>query len=189
MKRGLLRQRRGFGTWGERGQALVEFGIVAVAFLFLSFGVFDLARLFQSWVTVQQASREAARYAITGRFDCDGSVSGRDDCIIWTAEDATDALASGGAGGASVEVSTKAWDYDCTTGSGCNWPDPAVDDATGKECDQIEVIVKYKHTFALPVLNAISPNGVTVVGRQRMTMEPYGNCDGKPNDPGGDGVS
>jgi len=50
------------------------------------------------------------------------------------------------------------------------------------------VIVEYKDVFSLPVLNAISPNGVTVVGRQRMTMEPYGTCDGKPDDPGGDGT-
>lgn len=189
MKRGVFGKRRGFATWGERGQALVEFGLVAVAFFFLSFGVFDLARLFQSWVTVQHASREAARYAITGRVDCDGSVTGRDDCIEWVALHATDGLSRGGPGGSDVEVSTRAWDYDCTTGVGCSWPDPAVDDATGKQCDQIEVIVSYDHKFVLPVLQAIAPGGVTVVGRQRMTMEPFGTCDGKPDDPGGDGVS
>ncbi|HEU0072565.1 MAG TPA: TadE family protein [Dehalococcoidia bacterium] len=182
--------RRGTGTWRERGQALVEFGIVAVAFLFLSFGVFDLARLFQSWVTVQHASREAARYAITGRATCDGS-SGRDNCIVWVAKDATDSLSRGGADGGApdLEVETKAWDYDCDSSGDCDWPDPAVDPATGKECDQIEVTVRYKHKFTLPVLSAMAPNGVEVVGRQRMTMEPYDSCDGDPDNPGGDGVS
>jgi len=190
MRRGILGRRRGFASWDERGQALVEFGLVAIAFFMLSFGVFDLARLFQSWVTVQHASRESARYAITGRFDCEGSVTGRDECIEWVALDGTGGLSSGGPNGADVEVSMKAWDYDCTEGLGCEWPDTyAVDGATGKQCDQIEVTVAYKHKFALPVLQAIAPNGVTVVGRQRMTNEPFGTCDGKPDDPGGDGVS
>jgi hypothetical protein len=185
---GLFGRKRGPGRWPQRGQALVEFALVSLLFFMLSFGVFDMARLFQSWVTVQHASREAARYAITGRYDCDGSVSGRNECIVWTAEDATGGLTGGGFNGEAVEVETRAWDYDCATGIGCSWPDPAFADATGKQCDQIEVTVSYKHKFVLPVLEAIAPSGITVVGRQRMTMEPYGSCDGKPDQPGGDGV-
>jgi Flp pilus assembly protein TadG len=179
MRKGLFGKRRGFGTWGERGQALVEFGLVAVAFLFLSFGVFDLARLFQSWVTVQHASREAARYAITGQNSCPGGLN-RDACIVWTAKHATEGLSRAGDNGTApnLEVTTEAWDFD-----GSDWPDPGVANATGKECDQIEVTVTYKHKFTLPVLSAIAPNGVQVVGRQRMTMEPYAECDNN------DGVS
>ena len=181
MGRGLFGNRRGTGSWRERGQALVEFGIVAVAFFFLSFGVFDLARLFQSWVTVQHASREATRYAITGQITCEGT-SGRDNCIIWTAKHATSGLARGGENGVSpnLEIETEAWDYDADAG---DWLTTGVDGATGKECDQIEVTVRYKHKFTLPVLSAISPNGVDVVGRQRMTNEPYAPCEDE------DGVS
>jgi Flp pilus assembly protein TadG len=181
MGRGLFGNSRGSSTRRERGQALVEFGIVAVAFFFLSFGVFDMARLFQSWVTVQHASREAARYAITGQITCKGT-SGRDNCIIWVAKDATDGLARGGADGTApdIEVETEAWDYDADNAT---WRTAGVPDATGKECDQIEVTVRYKHKFTLPVLTAIAPNGVTVVGRQRMTIEPYAPCEDE------DGVS
>ena len=181
MRKGLFGKRRGFGTWGERGQALAEFGIVAIAFFFLTFGVFDLARLFQSWVSVQHASREAARYAITGQITCDGT-SGRDACITWTAKHATGGLARAGETGTSpdLEVTTEAWDYDADGGT---WLTTGVSGATGKECDQLEVTVKYKHKFTLPVLSAISPNGVDVVGRQRMTNEPYAPCDDE------DGVS
>jgi TadE-like protein len=171
MKNGLLGKKRGFETWGQRGQALVEFSLVCILFCMLSFGVFDLARLFQSWVTVQHASREAARYAITGQASCAGALN-RDACIIWTAKHATDGLADGGPTGANVSVTTEAWDF-----TGSDWPDPGVPNATGKQCDQIEVTVAYKHKFTFPVLSAIAPNGVEVVGRQRMTMEPYGECD------------
>jgi Flp pilus assembly protein TadG len=170
-KKGLLGRQRGFGTWDERGQALLEFCLVSLLFFMLSFGVFDLARLFQSWVTVQHASREAARYAITGQYSCDGTF-GRDACITWTAEHATDSLARGGVTGSGVTVSTEAWDF-----NGADWPDPGTVGATGQQCDQIEVTVSYKHKFTFPVLSAIAPNGIEVVGRQRMTMEPYGECD------------
>ncbi len=176
MKYGLLGKQRGLGSWGQRGQALVEFALVSVLFFILSFGVFDMARLFQSWVSVQHASREAARYAITGLTTCDGA-SGRDACIIWEAEHATGGLARAGEGGSDITVQTRAWDYDCLPSGGCSWPDPAVADATGKQCDQIEVIVAYKHKFVLPVLSAAIPGGITVVGRQRMTNEPYATCE------------
>jgi Flp pilus assembly protein TadG len=174
MKKGLFGRRRGFGTWGERGQALVEFSLVSIAFFFLTFGVFDLARLFQSWETVQHASRESARYAITGRNDCDGAAN-RDACIEWTARHFTGGLSNGGDNSVSpnVIVETLAWDYDLTTQS---WPGSGTAAETGKACDQIEVIVSYKHDFVLPVLQAISPNGISVVGRQRMTIEPFQPC-------------
>jgi TadE-like protein len=170
--KGLFGKQRGLGSWGQRGQALVEFALVSVLFFLLTFGVFDLARLFQSWVTVQHASREAARYAITGRNDCAGALN-RNACIVWTAKHATGGLARGGDNGTDVTVSTEAWDYSFATS---DWPDPGVPDATGLQCDQIEVTVSYKHKFTFPVLAAIAPNGVEVVGRQRMTMEPYAEC-------------
>jgi Flp pilus assembly protein TadG len=174
MKKGLFGRRRGFQTWGERGQALVEFSLVSIAFFFLTFGVFDLARLFQSWETVQHASRESARYAITGRSDCNGAAT-RDNCIIWTAKHATSGLSNGGDNAVSpnVIVETRAWDYDLTSQS---WPGAGSASFTGKACDQIEVTVTYKHKFILPVIQAIAPNGIDVVGRQRMTNEPYQPC-------------
>ena len=175
MNKGLFNKKRGFSNVGERGQALVEFMLVSFVFFILTFGVFDLARMFQSWVTVQHASREAARYAITGRADCSGSVSGRDACITWTAKDATQGLTNAGENGVSPNliVTTRAWDY-----TGTDWPGTGTADKTGKECDQIEVTVTYKHKFVLPVLQAIAPNGVDLVGRQRMTNEPFSPCSG-----------
>jgi hypothetical protein len=161
------------GSRREQGQALVEFGLVAVAFLLLSFGVFDLARLFQSWVTVQHASRESARYAITGRMDCEGT-SGREPCVIWTAKNGTSGLARAGPAGAApdLQIETRAWDYS----TGGTWPGSGTAGKLGKECDQIEVTVKYRHKFVLPVMQAMAPNGVELVGRQRMTNEPYAPC-------------
>ena len=97
----------------ERGQALVEFSLVAIVFFMLFFGVFDTARLFESWVTVQHAAREGARYAITGQVNCDGYETGkhRDDCIVEAAYHATTGLTGGGDDATAVDVSYQFWDY------------------------------------------------------------------------------
>ena len=170
MRRGIFGKKRGFGSWGERGQALVEFALVAVAFLFLTFGVFDLARMFQSWVTVQHASREGARFAITGLSSCSAATN-RTDCIEWKAKNATTGITRGGPSALDTDVAVtyKAWDYNTWSGSGTAG-------ATGKQCDQIEVKVTYNHRFVTPFLEAIFPSGVTISGSQRMTNEPWGVC-------------
>src|SRR5581483_8913865 len=66
---------------GERGQTLVEFSVVLLAFLMLVFGVIEFARLYESWVVVQHAAREGARYGVTGRADCAASSPSRETCI------------------------------------------------------------------------------------------------------------
>jgi hypothetical protein len=158
----------------------VEFAIVAVAFFLFLFGIFDMARMLESWITVQHAAREGARYAITGRSDfvVDGTTvcTGRENCIIWSAKHATEGLYQGGDGSTEVSVSYKAWDYNTYSGSG-------TDGAIGKPCDQIEVEVQYTHHFATPLLQALVPGGIMLKGDQRMTNEPFGSCKA------GDGVS
>ncbi|HLF72238.1 MAG TPA: TadE family protein [Dehalococcoidia bacterium] len=152
----------------ERGQAMVEFALVSIAFFLLIFAIFDMTRLFQSWVAVQHASREGARYAITGRAVCDGA-SGRADCIEWTARKSTAGMFGGGPDGTDVDVETRAWDYD-------QWAGLGTADATGKQCDQVQVTVSYTHHFVTPLLEAIVPSGIQIKGSQRMTNEPFGIC-------------
>ncbi len=49
-----------------RGQALVEFTLVAMIFFLLSFAVIDFSWLLFNQMSMQDAVREAARYASTG---------------------------------------------------------------------------------------------------------------------------
>lgn len=51
----------------EKGQALVEFALVAIALLLFMFIIIESGRIFWAWNTVQNAAREGARYAVTGR--------------------------------------------------------------------------------------------------------------------------
>jgi hypothetical protein len=159
------------GRKREKAQAIVEFALVSLAFFMLLFGLFDMTRMFQSWITVQHAAREGARYAITGRIDCDGSSPGRDTCIRWMAEDQTNGLNNAGQSGTDVSVSFRAWDK-----VGDDWPGVGEASKSGKQCDQIEVTVTYTHHFVTPLLEVLAPGGVTLKGSQRMTNEPFGPC-------------
>ena len=55
--------------WRRKGQTLAEFALTLPILLMLTFGIIEFGRLFQSWVTLQNAAREAARYTTTGQFD------------------------------------------------------------------------------------------------------------------------
>jgi len=150
---------------------MVEFAFTSIIFFLLVFGIIDMARLFESWVAVQHASREAARYAITGQTTCVGA-TGRDNCIEWVAKNATRGLTRGGpdATDANVAVTFRAWDYQTSS-----WTGPT-DNKSGKQCDQIEVRVTYRHDLASPIIKAFAPSGINMSGIQRMTNEPYGVC-------------
>ena len=53
----------------DRGQALAETALILGVLLFIIFAMVESARLFQANLTVQNAAREAGRYALTGNFD------------------------------------------------------------------------------------------------------------------------
>ncbi|MBI5669051.1 MAG: pilus assembly protein [Chloroflexi bacterium] len=52
----------------RKGQTLAEFAITLPIVLLLMFGIIEFGRIFQAWVTLQNAARTAARYASTGQF-------------------------------------------------------------------------------------------------------------------------
>jgi len=55
----MLRQRRG-------GQAIVEFGLVALIFVLILFGIVDFGLLLNDWVSVSSGARELGRSATVG---------------------------------------------------------------------------------------------------------------------------
>lgn len=63
---GFVRLRR--GRRGQDGQALVEFSLTAIAFLFLLVMIIEVGRIFGAYVLLQHATRAGARYAVTGQW-------------------------------------------------------------------------------------------------------------------------
>jgi len=50
----------------RRGQSMVEFAMVAPLFFLLVFGIIDFGRVFFVQITLQNAMRQAGRFAVTG---------------------------------------------------------------------------------------------------------------------------
>lgn len=64
----------------RKGQALVEFAIILPILLLLVMGIIEFGLIFNAYLTIQNASREGARYGITGASDADIVSLVRSDC-------------------------------------------------------------------------------------------------------------
>jgi hypothetical protein len=64
----------------QKGQGLTEFALILPLLLLLLLGIIEASRVIWAYVTVQQAAREAARFAVTGRpyLDANESLSGQE---------------------------------------------------------------------------------------------------------------
>lgn len=62
----------------ERGQALVEFSLVLFPFLLLLLAVVQFAFVFQAWITLNSAVRDAARDAALYAYDKDATQTAND---------------------------------------------------------------------------------------------------------------
>jgi Flp pilus assembly protein TadG len=69
----------------QNGQGIVEMALSITFLLFLVFGIIDFGRIFSAYLTLNHASREAARVA---------SVGGSNEDILRTAVGATDLMSS-----------------------------------------------------------------------------------------------
>jgi hypothetical protein len=58
-----------FSRGEHKSQATVEFALAIPIFLMLVFGIIDTSLLLASWLSIQNMSRQAVRYATTGQFD------------------------------------------------------------------------------------------------------------------------
>ncbi|HVM73050.1 MAG TPA: TadE family protein, partial [Anaerolineales bacterium] len=52
-----------------RSQGVVEFALAAPVLLMLLFGIIDFSLLFSAWLLIQNVSRQAVRYAVTGQYN------------------------------------------------------------------------------------------------------------------------
>ena len=161
-----MKARRRTSRRRERGQTLAEFAMVAPILFILVFGIIDIARLYNAWVTVQGAAREGARYGVTGRTDCTAFSDDRAGCIESTALAHADSLANTDT---ALTVITGSWaypGYETANASG----DP------GDQCDVLEVKVEYDYEPSTPVISKLI-GGVHLTGRERLMNEPFGQCD------------
>src|SRR5512142_1919010 len=83
-------------TRRRKGQTLVEFALTLPILLLLMFGVIEFGRIFQAWVTLQNAARTAIRYAVTGQYDHTIFPDNALDTKQWTPNEDIAGLAASG---------------------------------------------------------------------------------------------
>ena len=134
----------------QKGQSIVEFALVALAFFIILFGIFDLGIMAYSYHFVSYAARDATRWAI---------VHGADSASPATAEDVENAvIPNPGIDPDKLTVSTE-------------WPG----DVTNEDCPEgsnmrgcpVKVTVQYDFDFLLPFMPS---NGITMTSSSQMKI-------------------
>ncbi|MGD8807909.1 MAG: DUF11 domain-containing protein, partial [Chloroflexota bacterium] len=156
----------------SKGQALVEFALILVVLLLFIFIIIESGRLFQGYLTVQNAARAAGRYAMTGQFDT---------ACLFEAPPCLDARltsikreARRSAGGLAIDdlavagetnsFYTEVWSYD----SDGLWRQ----DEVGGPGDPIDIIVRFQMPVVTPLLKPLA-DSVRLTGRVNVIAENY----------------
>lgn len=150
----------------SRGQTLAEFALVAPVFFILIFGIVDMARMVQSYVTIQAAAREGARYGVTGDAACDLASPTRYDCIVYVTETKAGRLENK----ASLDVDIRSWAF--ATGGYASTPTA---NSAGIQCDNLEVSVSYDYKPMIKLMENIIGT-VELTASERLVNEPFGAC-------------
>ncbi len=151
---------------GQAGQTLAEFALVLPIIGLVIFGLVDMARAMQSYVTIQEAARDGARYAVTGRIDCEGPpIQTREACIVQAVEDRTDHMNNP----ETITTTFRSWDYP-------TYADPAAESDAGEQCDAIEIEVHYTFTPMTPIFRTLVSNSISMKATERLVNEPFGTC-------------
>ena len=147
----------------SRGQGLTEFAIILPVLLLTIFLIVESGRTFQAYVTVQNAAREGARYAVTGQ--------GGENRVRNVKQAAKDILAAG----LPLADCDNYWCEDDSEPEGYRivvWSPAGYDDA-GRPGQRVQVQVRYNVRVITPLLSAIA-RIVPLMGRVEMINEPFG---------------
>jgi len=148
----------------DSGQTMVEVGLCLSLFFLLVMAVADFGYLTSTKLTLQNAVRQAGRYAITGQCITagDGSCSKtRYNSIVQTLEDTSLGLINSSNLGSDVTLT-------CTDeGGGC--PNNA-----GGPADIVTISVTYPYSFITPLIAPFFPNhSYTIKVSAAFANEPF----------------
>jgi Flp pilus assembly protein TadG len=141
----------------RRGQAMVEFILVAPLYFLLTFGVMDFGRMFFVQMNLQQAVQDAARYASTGNHMPDPNNPGQNLSRITSITDYVQQMAIG-ASVSNVQISS--------LGGGAG--------SAGGPGDTVTVSLTTNLKLMTPFISAFFPNGTyTFTSSATVQNEPF----------------
>ena len=147
-----------------RGQGMVEFALMLPIVLLMIYGLMEMARLMQAYLTIQHAAREGARYAITGQSTT-GVVADRPSSIVSKTRDAATGL----------QIASSSDTPNVEPGNNPFYLDVSLDPVNGGGATSvITVTVTYNYAPLMPVRFAditLLPTIVKLQGRAVMITE------------------
>lgn len=132
----------------DSGQALIEIAFSLGIFLLLVWGTIEFGTMYSYKVTLQNAVRQAGRYAITGQCmeSAGACTETRYNSIVQTLENASDGLINTGNAGTNVSIT-------CTG---------VCPNGAGGPNDLIVIKVTYPYHFVTGPISRFFPNGYTI---------------------------
>ncbi|MDY7040976.1 MAG: TadE/TadG family type IV pilus assembly protein, partial [Chloroflexota bacterium] len=156
----------------QKGQSLLEFALILPVLLLMTFMLIEVGRIFQAYVTVQNAARIGARYAVTGQE-----------------KEEADMALPGWSGDPDRSASIKDEAYRGTEGLGrsyvdIDWPYPHYDEPNaliirvqpndgGAPGERVVVEVQYNLELITPLVSS-AVSKITLTGRAEMINEGFG---------------
>ncbi|KAB1441818.1 TadE/TadG family type IV pilus assembly protein [Pseudodesulfovibrio senegalensis] len=144
------------------GATAVEVGLLLPIVFMLIMGVIESGALCYSWLTVQRAAQEGARFAATGQGYEEGTRKTR---IVEATSAMLDPLENG-----QKIITMRSWPDHSATGDG-------VEGNPGEPCQVVEVRVVYKYTPFTPLVSNMLPEVITLLGSGRKVNEPWYPCE------------
>ena len=147
----------------DSGQSLIEVALSLMLLLIFSMAAMDFGHLFATKLTLQNAVRQAGRYAITGQ--CITGLNGT--CSVTRYNSVVQTLQNTSIGYLNSSNTTDV-SITCTNGGG------GCPNSAGGPGDMVTISVSYPYRFLSPLLAAFFPNrSYTVTVGASFTNEPF----------------
>lgn len=147
---------------GRTGMTTLEFALILPVLLLLVMCVIEMGNICYSWLTLQRAAQEGARFASTGQGYEEGTR------LVQIQEKTGVMLAVLNNG--DKEITVRSWPDLSASGAG-------QDGNAGEPCQLVEVEVVYGYKPFTPLIAQALPPTITLLGSDRKVNEPWYPCD------------
>jgi Flp pilus assembly protein TadG len=168
----VVRRRTGTGT-DDRGAAAVEFVLVLPLLIILVFGIIEFGLYFAQELSVSNAARQGARFAVVPNYGDSGSSSSTCRAILHQVQNAAGTIGMQGAD-VRVTVSTSSTGTACPTASddaGLGGAADVVPCAGGQVGDVVTVTVEFTGHLIIPLVFSDPTLHVTSTGTYRCEFD------------------
>ncbi|WP_250645561.1 TadE/TadG family type IV pilus assembly protein [Salidesulfovibrio onnuriiensis] len=146
----------------REGMTTLEFALVLPVLFILLLCLVEMGTICYSWLTLQRAAQDGARFASTGQGYEEGT-------RLTQIQEKTGSMLSVLRDG-NKEIIIRSWPDMAATGEG-------ISGNAGEPCQIVEVMVTYDYEPFTPLIAQVLPPTITLLGSDRKVNEPWYPCD------------